>query len=316
MPQLTMPRLSDPAHVFVIAEAAGSHQQEYAKAEALVHAASAAGADAIKFQTFSPESICADVPILFGHDAVHDAWCQRLGVTRMRQLFRYGGLPRQWHANLKALAESLGLVFLSTPFSVDDARFLVEVVGVDAVKVASGDLTFTPMLQYLSRCRLPLIVSTGGATMREVGIALAGPLTEAWTGGWMALLHCVSAYPTQPEDVNLRCIQTLREFTCPVGFSDHTLWTDVVPALAVACGATLYEKHLRLADDKESVDAGHSLDPYGFTHMVNHIRLAQVVMGDGVKVPRPAEMHDRLWARRSPADWRRPTKEARAGRWA
>ena len=157
-------RLNDPQRCYVIAEASGNHAQDYARAEALVYAAADAKADAIKFQTFTAEEIAADVPIPRGQGgAAHDAWLDRLGAQSLRDLFQHGGLPRPWHFELKRLAEMMGLTFLSTPFSLDAARFLVEEVQVPALKIASGDLTFTPLLQYAASTGLPLLLSTGGA---------------------------------------------------------------------------------------------------------------------------------------------------------
>lgn len=308
-------RLDDSQRCYIIAEAAGSHHQDYATAEALVQAAAAAGADAVKFQTFTAEEICADVPILFGHDAAHDAWCQRQGVTRLRDLFSKGGLPRAWHGPLQRLAASLGLAFLSTPFSVDAARFLVAEVGVQALKIASGDLTFTPLLAYAASSGLPVLLSTGGATYAEVqqardfldtssGFAVAG----------LVLMHCVSVYPCAEALANLAALTRMQTLGEAVGFSDHTLSDDLVPALAVAHGVTVYEKHIRLATDTSSIDAGHSLTPAQFQRMVEVIRRVPVILGVGVKQPHIAEMHDRLWARRG-SDGLRPTDAARQGRW-
>lgn len=311
-------RCDDPARPYIIAEASGNHGQELAQAVRLVQAAAEAGADAIKFQTFTPEDICADLPILLGHDAAHDAWCARLGVTRLRALFAKGGLPRAWHGRLKRVAEDCGVAFLSTPFSVDAARFLVEEIGVPALKIASGDLTFRPLLTYAAQTGLPLLVSTGGATMGEILQALR-VLSEAASPGTVAplFLHCVSAYPCPEAAVNLAALRSMRlALHEPLGFSDHTLSCDLVPALAVALGATVLEKHLRLADDTQSVDAGHAVDPEAFATYVATARRTPALLGDGRKLPHPAEQHDRLWARRSPTDWLRPTDAARAGRWA
>lgn len=311
-------RVDDPQHVYIIAEAAGSHCQDYATAEALVRAAAWAGADAIKFQTIDPARIAADIPFPFGHDPQTDAWARRLGVTSFRDLYRHGGLPRPWHAPLRDLAHTLGLAFLSSPFDLDSARFLVEEIGVPALKIASGNLTFPPLLQYAAQHPIPTLLSTGAATLAEVQTALdtlyvaRGP---AWSG--VVLLHCVSVYPCPLEALNLFALSTLR--SCveagAVGFSDHTTNRDVVPALAVAYGATVYEKHLKLAEDMTSIDAAHSLTPAEFQHLVETIRLVPQLLGDGVKAPHPLEAHDRLWARRSPTDWLRPTDAARAGAW-
>jgi sialic acid synthase SpsE len=308
--------LDDPTRTFVIAELSGNHAKDYGKAVKLVAAAAQAGADAVKAQTFEPADLAADIPFPYGHDPATDAWARGLGVARFPDLFTHGGLPRAWHLPLKKLAETLGLAFLSTPFSLDAAKFLVEEVGVPALKIASGDLTFGPLLEYANDTGLPLIVSTGGATEDECYDALVTHLREAWTEERLVFLHCVSAYPATADMLNLRCLQSLREeLDVPVGFSDHTRNTGFVPAMAVAAGACCYEKHLRLDGDETSIDAGHSLVPAHFAMLVKVIREANEAMGNGVKRPHPQEMHDRLWARRSSTDWLRPTEAARAGAW-
>ena len=311
MPHSTHP-LTDPDTPYVIAEASGNHNQDQQQARLLVQAAAASGAQAIKYQTFVASEICADVPILFGYDAAHDAWCKRLGVTRMRQLFTKGGLPRAWHRDLKQEAEDLGIDFLSTPFSVDAAKFLVEELGVRALKIASGDLTFAPLHHYAASTGLPVIISTGGATLDEIGTALTVPISS-WT---LILLHCRSIYPCDERLLDLACLDTLRtEFDVPVGLSDHTLSTDLVPAMAVAYGAVMFEKHLRLTTDTSSVDVGHSLDPDQFRLYVETIRRCCEIRGTGTKEPHPLELHDRVFARRDPSDWLRPVMRGRDGDW-
>ena len=300
---------------YIIAEMSANHCRDFAMAVALVKAAAAAGADAIKAQTFTPEGIAADVPILTGYNAVHDAWVHGLGVTSLRELYARGGLPHSWHLELKHIATDCGLDFLSTPFSLDAARFLVEDVGVPALKIASGDLTFTPLLAYAAATGLPLLVSTGMATLAEVRTALHGPLAPAWHADRMCLLHCTSSYPLDPCEANLRAIATLRQEACSAGYSDHTTSIEVIPALAVAQGAVAYEKHLRLDHAEGSPDAGHSLTPSEFKRMVEVIRAVPQWLGDGVKVPQQSEGHERAWSRRSPEDWKRPTDAAREGRW-
>ena len=322
--QIDGKRLDDPQHVYVIAEAAGSHCQEYAKAEELVYATADVGASACKFQLITPELICADIPIPTGVNPKHDAWLQTLGVTRMRQLFAKGGLPREWCKPLKALAESLGISWLCTPFSVEEARFLVEDVHVQGLKIASGDLTFTPLLEYAAGTGLPIILSTGGATVEDIynardTIMDASPLNIRFVNdsSRIALLHCVSTYPCPLDAVNMNALKTMQEhFPCGAyGFSDHTLSIDIVPTLAIANNATVIEKHLRLEHYHDSVDAAHSLPPSQFAKMVEVIRQVPAILGHGRKEPHASEFHDRLFARRDPSDWLRPQMRGRLGDW-
>lgn len=315
--------LDDPQHVFIIAEASGNHDKEYAKAEALTHAAAKAGASAIKWQTYASEEICTDTPLVFGYDSAHDAWLRSLGVTTMRQLFRKGGLPRKWHAPLKKLANSLNLTFLSTPFSVEAAHFLVEEISVPALKIASGDITFTPLIQYAATTGLPILLSTGASTYDEIREALRiihearGLMEDGFFMKDVAVLHCRCLYPCPDGMADLSVIGHLSN-TFPVGaigWSDHTLSTEVVPALAVAQGATVIEKHLKLEGDDSSVDAGHSLTPSQFSRMVEIIQRVPWILGNGQKTPIGGELHERLWCRRDPRDWLRPTRLAREGVW-
>lgn len=311
-------RIDDPQNIYVIAEISGNHNQDYAQAERLVAAAAEAGCSAVKVQTFVAEDICADLPFPYGYNKTHDAWARRLGVVGLRDLFKLGGFPRAWHAPLKRFAESCGVEFLSTPFSVDAARFLVEEVGVGALKIASGDLTFTPLLQYAAQTNLPIILSTGGATLTEVRDAL-NILWDAGIADWsrVVLLHCVSVYPCHETYTNLQAIKTLQGLTgrWPVGFSDHTLSWDIVPTIAAALGCCVYEKHITLDRNTVGVDAAHSLEPGEFRKMVDVLRKVPIILGSGIKEPHAMEQHDRLWARRSREDWLRPTQRAREGEW-
>jgi len=303
------------ARVCIVAEASANHHRDLPTAERLVIEAARAGADCVKFQTALPDEIATEgVEIPRGHDTLHDAWLDRLGKRTLRGLLASAGLPRPWHRPLKALAEREGIEFLSTPFGLDSARFLVEEIGIRALKVASGDLTFTPLLEYAAGTTLPIFLSTGGATLYEVIGAVNGPLRQADLR--LAIMHCVSSYPCDPADANLRAIPALRQrFGMPVGWSDHTLSIEAVPVMAVMLGATVLEKHFCVDDDLETADTRHSLAPDAFARMVAAVRAVPAILGDGKKHPRPSEMHDRLWARRDPSDWLRPVKEAREGRW-
>ena len=303
--------------VFIIAEVSSNHCQDFTTARMLIEAAAGAGADAVKFQTFTADEIAVDIPILTGHDAQHDAWVARLGVTTLRQLYARGGLPRAWHHELKHVAQEEGIEFLSTPFSVDAARFLVREIGVSALKIASGDLTFTPLLEYAVATGVPLLVSTGMSTLDEVCAAVFGPLYPAVLADHLCVLHCTSSYPLCPTDANLRAIRTMQErLGCLIGYSDHTTDDTLIPALAVSQGAAIIEKHFRLDDAPGSPDADHSLTPAQFCRMVEVIRAVPQWLGDGVKQPQASEMHELLWTRRSQEDWLRPAQEARAERWA
>ena len=305
--------------VYIIAEAGSSHRGDYHEALALVRAAAEAGADAIKFQTYRAEELAApDVPLLNGYDAAHDAWVERLGVpATLQDLLGKGGLPWPWHAVLQASAKALGIDFLSTPFSVPAAEFLVTIIQVPALKIASGDLTYLPLLTYADTCSVPVLLSTGGATAMEVRTTLEDILLEAYTDERITLMHCRSIYPCPTDAVDLRVLQTWKhDFPlAQLGWSDHTTDSDVVPVAAVACGARVIEKHLRLTGGGQTPDTDHALNETQFAHMVRRIRATEAALGSTEKTVHPREKHDRLWARRSPTDWLRPTLAARAGQW-
>jgi N,N'-diacetyllegionaminate synthase len=301
--------------VYIIAEVSGNHGKDYERAKRHIKVAAECGADAVKFQTFTAEELAApNIRIPTGFDSKHDQWLKQMGATYLHELLALGGLPRAWHRDLARYAQECGIDFMSTPFSVDAARFLVEDIGVKVVKVASGDITFKPLLHYLGTLRAqPIIVSTGASTFGDVAEALE--LMPKRTPFNTALLHCVSTYPCPFDDANLSAIRTLSEqFQYPTGYSDHTVSTQFVPSMAVALGAQILEKHMTI-DEQVTIDSAHSLGPRRFTKYVKSVRMAEKLLGSGVKEPQPSEQHDRIWARRSPCDWLRPTDEARMGNW-
>lgn len=284
----------------------------------LIQAAAQAGAHAVKFQTFeAQEFIHRPTIVPSGHDPVIDA---RFNSSdhRMFKLFLNGGLPRAWHKDMMVVAKDHGIAFLSTPFSVSGAKFLVEEVGIQAIKIASGDVTFFPLMEYASWTGLPIIMSTGAATLQEIRDAVDGPLYKPYSDGKLAILHCRSVYPCPLESVGIQAIMHLKEEfpLAETGLSDHTLSIEAVPALAVSEGATIYEKHLRLDLPRESsADTYHSITPSEFLRMSAIIRCTNTIIYGTDIDPVEEEHHDRLWARRSQEDWLRPTEEARQGQW-
>ena len=304
--------LDDYRQAYVVAECGANHAGGLLLAHRLVDAAADAHADAIKFQTIDMKNLAADVPIILGHDAQHDAWIRRLGITRLPELFAKSGLPRPWHKELKAHAEARGIAFLSTPFSVDAARFLVEEIGVAALKVASGDLTFTPLLEYAATTQIPIILSTGCAIIPEIQRAV-----DILDWQRTILLHCLARYPHAATVANLRSLNTLRNhFKLPVGYSDHTTDYCMIPTAATTIGCCVYEKHFTLSDGAYTPDTQHSLNEHQFAEMVRTIRETQMALGDGNRAElNDLERHEEKWTRRWDADWLRPTEAARHGAW-
>lgn len=274
---------------FLIAEAGVNHNGNEALALRLVEAAADAGVDAVKFQTFVPEALVAARAPLANY--------QRSGTDESDQLSMLRGLclSPESYDRLKRAAEGRGIAFLSTPFDVESAVFLTE-LGVPALKVSSGEVTNLPFLSYLSKLGPPLILSTGMSTLKEVESAV---LAISENRAALALLHCVSSYPTVPADCNLRAIVTMRDkLRLPVGWSDHTRDPEVSLA-AAAIGAAIVEKHITLDRGMKGPDHPASTEPQEFAALVRSIRLVEAARGDGIKQPCPSEAEVALVARRS-----------------
>lgn len=302
---------------FIIAEAGSNHCGDMDKAKKLIEIASDCGADAVKFQTFTAKEIASHTKVPRGFDEKHDAWLTQHNVQYLDDLFHKGGLPREWHITLRDYARNVGIEFMSTAFSVDSAKFLVEEIGVKKLKIASGDLTFTPLLRYANSTSrdVEVIISTGSAYLEEVHQAVSH-LQDKYNTEKLSILHCVSVYPCDINDINLQSmLRLVADFPrAKIGLSDHTTNVRAVPCSAVTLGARMIEKHIDDYDG-DGVDSNHSIYPYEFSEMVSNIKDVEKSMGLFKKEPNAKEMHDRLWARRDSADWLRPTREARNGRW-
>ncbi len=283
---------------FVIAEGGVNHNGDPVLARRLIDAAREAGADAVKFQTFDPSALASD-------DAPKAAYqAERQGPGTQREMLERLVLSHETHVELKAYAERSGLLFLSTPFDEGSADFL-ESLGVAAFKLPSGELTNHPFLAHVARKRRPILLSTGMANLDEVRAAVGAIRGAADVP--IALLHCVSCYPARAEDSNLRAMDTLRrEFGVPVGWSDHTLGIHMAVA-AAALGANLIEKHITLDRTMPGPDHAASLEPYELRELVRAVRAVSAGLGDGRKVPVPAEVPIAAVARKS-LHWSRPLR--------
>lgn len=276
---------------FVIAEAGVNHNGDMAVAHRLIDAAAAAGADAVKFQTFKADRLASA-------EAPKAAYQKETTGTAESQLdmLRRLELDEAQHAELMRHCADAGILFLSTPFDEDCADMLAR-LGVAAMKTPSGELTNLPYLAHVARLSLPMIVSTGMADLAEVAQAVAA--IEAAGAPALALLHCVSAYPAPPEDANLRAMDTLaRCFGVPVGFSDHTQGI-AIPLAAAALGARVIEKHVTLDRTLPGPDHKASLEPAELADMVAGIRAVLAALGDGRKRPAAREAEVAAVARKS-----------------
>jgi sialic acid synthase SpsE len=277
------------AHTFVIAEIGVNHDGSLRLAKELVELAAACGADAVKLQIFTAANLM--------HSSSQFAEYQQERVNDSdpaAMLRRYELAPVEI-AELVALIRKRGLVPIATPFSPADVE-VVAGLALPAVKIASPDLVNRPLLAAVARLGVPVICSTGAATMEEVAT------TVNWFAEWdrqLSLLHCISSYPTPAEDANLCWIGELAgRFAVPVGFSDHT--TDVVAgALAVACGASIIEKHFTYDRRASGPDHSASADPEQFARYVKLIRQAEVLRGTAGKRVLPIEEDVRRVSRQS-----------------
>lgn len=275
---------------FLIAEAGVNHNGDLEKALALIDASAAAGADAVKFQTFSAARLAAaDAP-----KAAYQKRAGRAGETQ-RQMLEKLELSESDHRVLARRCRARGVVFLSSPFDEGSLDLLLR-VGVPALKIPSGELTNHPLLRRAAASGLPLIVSTGMATLAETRAALR---VLAPARRRLVLLHCVSAYPAQPAWANLRAMRTLEKaFRVPTGWSDHTPG-DAVSVAAAALGACVIEKHITLDRRLPGPDHAASLEPREFAALARGVRAAEAALGDGIKRPVAAEREIAAVARKS-----------------
>lgn len=262
-----------PGHpTYIIAELSANHRQDFDQAVAIVHAAKAAGADAIKLQTYTADTItidCRTGPFMVGEGTI---WQGR----NLHDLYHEAHTPWDWQPKLKAVAESVGLHCFSSPFDPTAVDFL-ETMKVPAYKIASFELVDHPLIQKVARTGKPMIMSTGMGTLSEIDAAVRA-FREAGGQG-LALLKCTSAYPAQPDEMNLRTIPHLSgAFGVPVGLSDHSLCVEV-PVAAVTLGACIIEKHLTLSRKDPGPDSAFSLEPAEFKAMVNAVRTTERALG-------------------------------------
>jgi N-acetylneuraminate synthase len=274
-------RIGPAEPAYVIAEMSCNHHGRYEEAEAIVRAAKEAGADAVKLQTYTPDTMTLDSDL--PHFKISGTiWEGR----RLHELYAEAMTPWEWQPKLKALADSLGLHLFSSPFDATAVDFL-ETMGVPAYKVASFENGDIPLLRKVAATRKPVIVSTGMATEDDVAEAVAA--LKAAGSGPVALLKCTSAYPAPPEAMNLGAIPALAaRFGVPVGLSDHTLGHTVAVA-ARALGACLFEKHLILRRSDGGPDAPFSMEPAEFADMVRALRDAEKAVAGNALGPSERE---------------------------
>jgi len=259
--------------VFIVAELSANHCQKYDLAVKTIKAAKSAGAEAIKVQTFKPETITLNCKNHYFKIKGENPWRGQ----RLYDLYKKIYMPWEWQVRLKKLANKLGLLFFSSPFDRTAVDFLIK-LKVPAFKVASYEITDIPLIEYLASKGKPVILSTGIATLKEIEEAIIA--CKRQKNKQIALLKCTSVYPTPFTEVNLRHLPTLaKKFKTVVGLSDHTQGISVSLA-AVSQGAKIIERHFILNRKLPSVDRSFSLEPKEFSQMVRMIREVEAALGN------------------------------------
>ncbi len=276
---------------FVIAEIGVNHNGDIDMARRLIDVAADAGADAAKFQTFFADQLVTQQAAKAAYQIANDG-----DTDSQIEMLRRLEFSEKNLAIARDHCAERGVKFLSTPFG-ERAADLLEDLGVDGFKVSSGDLTHLPFLRHLAAKNLPIIISTGMATLGETEDAVVA-IRESGNPP-LAILHCVSNYPAAYEESNLRAMDTLAAaFGKPVGWSDHTVG-DAIALAAVARGARILEKHYTLDRNLPGPDHAASLEPGELTDLIGKIRAVSSALGDGVKQPQPSEQDTASVARRS-----------------
>ncbi len=267
--------ISETSPVFVVAEISGNHNQDYGRALELIHAAGEAGADAVKLQTYTADTItidCDDPAFTIHEGTIWD------GQT-LHQLYSEAYTPWEWQSRLMEEAGKLGMECFSSPFDLTSVDFL-ERLNVPAYKIASYEINDIPLIRKVARLHKPVILSTGVAYPEDIERAFDACRQEGNED--VILLKCVSAYPTPYEAVNLRVIPTLaKTYDCLTGISDHTMGT-IVSAGSVAMGVKMVEKHLTLRRSDGGPDSAFSMEPEEFAQMVKDIRIMEKALGSDV----------------------------------
>ena len=258
--------------VFIIAELSANHNHDFDLAKRTIKAMAESGADAVKVQTYTPDSLVMDCDNEYFGPIPTGLW---KGIKRY-DLYKEGAMPYEWQPLLKEYAESLGMIFFSTPFDLEGVDFLEE-MNIPLYKVASFEINDIPLIKKIAQQHKPVIMSTGVAGLEDIELAIETCRKEGCTD--ITLLKCTSEYPAPYEHVNLMTIPDMKQrFGVKVGLSDHTMGS-VVPVAAVALGATVVEKHFILSRLQGGPDSSFSMEPDEFKTMVEEIRIVEKSLG-------------------------------------
>lgn len=266
-------KIGDSERCFVIAEMSANHLQDYNRAIEIIKKAKWAGADAIKLQTYTPDTITLDCDNEYFQIKQGTIW----DGTTLHKLYQKAYTPWEWQPKLKKVAEKEGLIFFSSPFDYTAVDFLEE-MNVPAYKISSFEINDIPLIEYIAKKGKPIIMSTGIAKMGDIQDAIDA--CKRMGNNDIALLKCTSAYPSPLEDINLKTIPNMKDtFKTVVGLSDHTMGHAVAIG-AVALGAKIVEKHLTLRRADGGADSKFSMEPEEFKLMVDSIRSVEKALGE------------------------------------
>ncbi len=262
---------------YFIAEAGLNHNGDVNLAKKMIDEAKNANSDAIKFQTYKSENFLTENSKYF-------------------DFFKNAELSFEEFKEIKEYADNVGITFLSTPFDFESADYLNK-IDVPGFKIASSDVTNLPLIAHIAKMKLPIILSTGLATLDEIDESIK--LCHSLQNDQISILHCVADYPAMPEETNLSAMETIREkFCCPVGYSDNGE-SSLVDEVAVSMGADIIEKHFTLDKKLEGPDHSFSIQPDDLKLLISRIRLIEKIRGNGIKIPSNSEIKNKLAIRKS-----------------
>ena len=284
---------SNISKTLIIAEAGVNHNGDLKIAKELIHQAAIAGADLVKFQTFTVAKLLTLEAPKADYQKDPDAL-----TTSNYEMLKSLELSKNDHLELIQECKKYGIEFFSTAFDEASLSFLLE-LGMSKIKIPSGEITNKPLLEFIAQFNMPVIMSTGMADLNEIQLALEVLSNNKLTRENITILHCTSQYPASFENINLRAITSMKKkFNLNIGYSDHTLGAEASIA-AVSLGATIIEKHITLDSNMSGPDHKASMEPKDFQDMVSAIRNIERGLGNGIKVPTSEELEMRTVARKS-----------------
>ena len=287
-------KIDDPNHTFIIAEAgsnwkSGSYKEDLEQAKKLIKIASKAGADAVKFQTYKADTV-------YAYNAGNSNYLAEQGINKeINEIFEYLSMPYEMISELSQICNDEKIIFMSTPFSVEDAKQIDPFVSLH--KIASFEINHVRLIEFLSKTEKPILISTGASTFDEIDFAVN--LIKNNKNNEIGLLQCTSKYPAPIESLNLSAIPKMKErYNIPIGFSDHSVEPLIGPLTAVGLGATIIEKHFTLDKNLPGPDHSFAITPQELELMVKSIRQADKTKGNGKKIILNEEQELLLFAKR------------------